>query len=101
MELIEIKKELELLEHEQKSFLNYFRAKYPAYHNSNIFFRDFHYSVKQYLALKGINTSYSHSEFISSAFSELLIKRNILRKIDKNTMKLNYEEFITGNPVVI
>ena len=33
----------------QKDFLKYLKSKFPLYHLSNIFFRDFHYGVMNYL----------------------------------------------------
>lgn len=40
------------LKNESQVFLNYLKAKFPIFHNSNLFYRDFQYGVKSFLEKK-------------------------------------------------
>jgi hypothetical protein len=91
-------KYFDILKNEHLIFLNYLKARFPAFHNSNIFFRDFHYAVKTFLEIKNLRVSYAKSEQLAKEFSEFLESKGILIKVSELGWKLNYPDFVTVKP---
>jgi hypothetical protein len=91
-------KYLSVLKDDYKVFLNYLRAKFPTFHNSNLFFRDFHYAIKHFLEIKDIKVNYQDSEQLAREFSEFLEGKGILVKVNDLGWKLNYSDFTTVKP---
>jgi hypothetical protein len=89
---------LKSLKAEQQIFLNYLKARFPVFHNSNFFFRDLHFGLKSYLEKKGIDMSYTSSEELTKQFVEHLETEGIFVKITNNTWKVNFPEFVTTVP---
>jgi hypothetical protein len=82
-------------------FLQYLKARFPTFHNSNLFFRDFHYAIKNFLEIKDMKVNYADSEVLAKEFSEFLESKGILVKVNDLGWKLNYTEFTTvksGDP---
>ena len=79
-------------------FLNYLKAKFPVFHNSNFFFRDLHYGVKSYLEKKEMPVSYAEAEKIAEKLVEFLKEKEIFILINENSWKINYPEFVTAVP---
>ena len=91
-------KYLSVLKDDYIVFLNYLRAKFPTFHNSNLFFRDFHYAIKHFLEIKDIKVNYQDSEQLAREFSEYLEGKGILVKVNDLGWKLNYSDFTTVKP---
>lgn len=79
-------------------FLNYLRANYPLFHNSNFFFRDLQYGLRKFLEKKGIIISYPESEELTKKLAGYLEEKEILIKVSSSTWKVNYPEFVTQVP---
>lgn len=79
-------------------FLNYLKTKFPLFHNSNFFFRDFHYGVKYYLDEKQMPTNYQDAELIARQISSQLENDGVLVKVNEIAWKVNYPEFTTKVP---
>jgi hypothetical protein len=97
----ETTKYFDVLKNEYIIFLNYLKARFPAFHNSNLFFRDFHYAVKNFLEIKNMKVTYAKSEQLSKEFSEFLERKGILIKVTELGWKLNFPDFTTvktGDP---
>jgi hypothetical protein len=77
----------------QVEFLNFLKSKFPLFHLSNIFFRDIHYGVMEFLEKKNIKASYAEAEQIAREISTHLEKQNILRKVNQQGWVLLYPEF--------
>ncbi len=77
----------------QKDFLKYLKSEFPLYHLSNIFFRDFHYGVMNYLMAYKKKLKYFDAEQVTRDVISEFEKTGLLRKIDKQTWLLNYPEF--------
>ena len=77
----------------EKEFLRYLKSKFPLYHQSNIFFRDLHYGVMNYLVAHKKRIRYAEAEQVSREVAAEFEKTGILRKIDKQTWLLIYPEF--------
>jgi hypothetical protein len=91
-------KYLESLKQDYIVFLNYLKAKFPLFHNSNFFFRDLHYGVKSYLEKKETPVSYAEAEKIAERLAEFFKEKEIFVWIDEKSWKINYPEFVTTVP---
>ncbi|MHC1737440.1 MAG: hypothetical protein AB9882_05475 [Ignavibacteriaceae bacterium] len=76
---------------EKSVFLDYFKSKYPAFNNSNVFKRDLHYAVKRYLEFRGLKADFRTAELAASQVVDSLVKDGTLRPIDNNSFLLNYK----------
>jgi hypothetical protein len=63
------------------------------YHLSNVFFRDLHYGVMDFLKKKNVRTNYTEAEGVTRDITVEFEKRNILKKLDNQTWMLNYADF--------
>lgn len=93
-----IDKGIEILKNEQENFLNYLKAQYPVFHNSNFFFRDLQYGVRRYLDKKGIELSYPESETVAGKYGKILEEEGIFQKVNNSGWRINYPEFVTQVP---
>lgn len=91
-------KYFEQLKTDQTIFLNFLKAKYPLFHNSNFFFRDFQYGIKRYLEKKGILVSYSQAEILALELSKYFETQGTFIRTNKLGWKVNKPEFITQSP---
>jgi hypothetical protein len=89
---------LEALKSEKEMFLNYLKAKFPVFHNSNFFFRDLHYGIKSYFEKKGTELSYSVSEELAKKYAEHLEEEKIFVKISDKTWRVDFPQFVTAVP---
>ncbi len=87
-----------VIKNEYQLFLNFLKAKYPLFHNSNFFFRDFHYGVKKYLETKDVEISYPQAEKVANKLSKFLEDENIFIRVNRLGWKINYPEFVTAVP---
>jgi hypothetical protein len=85
---------LNILINEERTVLNYLKARYPLYHKSNVFFRDIQFGIKHYLESRDIKLKYTESEVLANEFISHLQSKGILRKLDEQIYLLNYPEFI-------
>jgi len=90
--------QFELIKNDPLIFLNYLKANYPLFHNSNFFFRDLQYGLRKFLEKKDMIISYPESEEMTKKLTEYLEQKEILVKISSSTWKLNYPEFVTQVP---
>ena len=86
------------LKNESQIFLSYLKAKFPIFHNSNLFSRDFQYGLKSFLEKKGITLSDINLDSLTKEFSGYYETQGILIRTSKQGWKLNYPEFITVKP---
>ena len=93
-----ITKYFDQLKNDQTILLNFLKAKYPLFHNSNFFFRDFHYGIRRYLEKKGIVVSYQQAEMIAKELSMYFESQGIFIRTNDLGWKVNYPEFVTQNP---
>jgi len=86
------------LKNDHVILLNFLRAKYPLFHNSNFFFRDFHYGIKKYFEKKGIFLSYQKSEELTKELAMYFESHGIFIRTNALGWKINYPEFATQVP---
>jgi hypothetical protein len=89
---------LNTLLQEQKMFLNYLKAKFPVFHNSNFFYRDLEYGIKGYFEKKGSLLKNSVLGAVTDKFLEHLEQENIFVKTSSRAWKVNYPDFVTTVP---
>lgn len=85
-------------ENEYPVILNFLKAKFPIFHNSNIFYRDIQFGLIKYFDKKGEKLSYFDSANLANSLSKNLERKGIFVKINKFSWKLNYPEFVTSKP---
>ena len=86
-------KEIDLIINNQKEFLKYLKNKFTLIHQSNLFFRDFHYGVMSYLEEHGKKVKYLDAEKIAREVSATLEQNGVFKKIDHQSWLLNYPEY--------
>lgn len=80
-------------------FFEYMREnRYPIYHKSPIFFRDFQYGLWRFLQQDGVKVAYADMEKHSADVIRTFKERGIFREINRQTFELNLPEFITVWP---
>jgi hypothetical protein len=79
-------------------FLSYLKAKFPIFHNSNLFSKDFQFGLKSYLEKKGISITDTNLDDLSKQFSGYYETQGIFVKTSSQGWKLNYPEFVTTKP---
>ena len=92
---MKMSKETEEIRQHSKDVLQFLKARYPLFHQSNIFFRDVHYGVREYLEKKGMKVGYGAAEGIAREFIRDLEGQGVLIPIDRQTWTLNYPDFRT------
>ncbi len=86
------------LKNENQIFLNYLRAKFPLFHNSNFFHADFEYGIIGFLEKKGIFINYKEAKELSTLLAGFYEKSGVLVKINNQTWRVNYPDFTTTKP---
>ncbi len=85
---------LNLITDDYKIFLQFLKAKYPMFHNSNFFFRDLQFGIVKYLENKGTKIRFDDAEVLANKVGKFLEDNGIFIKVNKNAWKLNYPEFV-------
>ena len=86
-------KNIDLIVNNLEEYLTFIKSKFTFIHNSNFFFRDFHYATKMFLEEHSIKTSYQKAEIMARAISLILEQQNIFKRIDHQSWMLNYPKF--------
>ena len=86
------------LKNEKKIFLSYLKAKFPVFHNSNLFSKDFQYGLKSFLEKKNIYLTERNLISLSEQFSNYYESQGIFIKTSSQGWKLNFPEFVTQKP---
>ena len=88
-------KETDIVRENTKEVLFFLKERYPFFHLSNVFFRDMHYGIREYLEKRGIKVGYVAAEDVTREFIKELEGQKILAPIDHQTWTLYYPEFRT------
>ena len=91
-------KYLELLNKNEEILLNFFRAKFPIFHNSNFFFRDLQYGIKNFLEKKDIFVSYQQADELAKEIAKNFESKQIFTKINDKAWTIKYPGFATTAP---
>ncbi len=93
-----IMKETDFIVKNKSQFLEYFRSKFPAFHNSNVFYRDLRYAVGHFLVSGGFKSSDAELGAILDALLKVMVSDGILREVSAGIWALNYPQFKTTKP---
>ncbi|MHB1049964.1 MAG: hypothetical protein ACYC09_07795 [Bacteroidota bacterium] len=77
----------------QVEFLRFMRTRAPLFHLSNLFLRDLHYAVMEFLKSKKVTVRHTEAEQIAREIALQFEKKNIVKKLNANTWMLMYSEF--------
>ena len=84
---------LNTLKNNDEILLKFLKAKFPVFHNSNIFFRDFQYGIRSFLEKKDIIVTYKESENFANDIAEHFTGKGIFQRVNNQGWKVNYPEF--------
>ncbi|MCX6143051.1 MAG: hypothetical protein NTZ35_07515 [Ignavibacteriales bacterium] len=76
-----------------EDFLVYLKTRTHLYHQSNVFFRDFHYGIMAYGETNGKKISYGRAEKLAKELVSSLEHAGFLRRITPGSWMLNYPGF--------
>jgi hypothetical protein len=80
-------------------FFEYMRDnRYPVFHKSPVFLRDFQYGLWRFLQENQTKVPYADMERIAAEVIEEFTARGILKTINRQTFELNMPEFIAVAP---
>lgn len=91
-------KELDQIKNDPSIFLNFLKANYPFFHNSNFFRRDLQYGIKKFMEKKDINISILESEELTDSISKYFEEKEIFIRVNSMAWKINMPEFVTQVP---
>jgi len=83
-----------LLNH-SRELLGFLKTRVPVYHLSNIFFRDVHYAVIDFLGAQDMKVRHTPAESLARVVLEKLEKEKILVKLDHQTWMVKHPEYQT------
>jgi hypothetical protein len=86
-------KVLNTLKNNDEILLKFLKAKFPVFHNSNIFFRDLQYGIRSFLEKKDIIVTYKESENLANDIAEHFTGKGIFQRVNNQGWKVNYPEF--------
>jgi len=90
---------VEYINNNTEDFLRYLKSKFPLYHDSNVFLRDVHYGLMNYVEdrlRKKVN--YLVAERLTQDVIRELEKKGIFKNVDSRTWLLQYKEFALPRP---
>ena len=76
-----------------ENFLRFLRTRTHLYHQSCVFFRDFHYGIMAYGEMNRKRISYGDSEALAHALVSALERSGVLRPVKPGSWMLDYPEF--------
>ena len=91
-------KALESFKNDYTGLLEYLKARYPLFHRSNFFLRDFQFGIQKYLEKKEIYINSYDANIIAQDLAKFLEEKDIFQKINNRTWKINMPEFQTESP---
>ena len=91
-------KHVDLILKEEKSLLNFLKAKFPMFNNSNFFFRDLQYGIRSFLEKKNIKVSYQEAEYLATEFGNHLEKAGLFERVNSQGWNVRIAEFVTTEP---
>ncbi len=77
----------------QVEFMNFMRTRAQLFHLSNVFFRDLHFAVMEFLKKKKISVAQTEAETVAREIATHFEKKNIFKKLNMQTWMLNYPDY--------
>lgn len=86
------------IEENNSQFMNFLKSRYPVFHNSVFFSKDFQYGIKRYLESKNIELNSTDNEELSDSLAKSFEEKGIFIKTNKIGWRINYPQFMTKTP---
>jgi hypothetical protein len=86
-------KEADIIISNAPEFLKFLKTKFTLIHQSNFFFRDFHYGVMLYLQEHRMKLKYQDAEQAARLVAQSFEQKGIFKRIDHQSWRLDYPEF--------
>ena len=93
-----LSKNLEMLKNDDLVLLEFLKAKFPVFHNSNFFFRDFQYGIRSFFEKKDIFISYQDAEKLANEMAKHFEGKGTFIKVNHQGWKINFPDFATAEP---
>jgi hypothetical protein len=93
-----LSQKLEMLKKDDSVLLEFLKAKFPVFHNSNFFFRDFQYGIRSFFEKKDINISYQDAEKLAIEMARHFEEKGIFIKVNHQGWKIHFPDFVTAKP---
>jgi hypothetical protein len=93
-----ISKKFEMLKKDELVLLEFLKAKFPVFHNSNLFFRDFQYGIRSFFEKKDIFISYQDAETLANEMAKHFEENGIFIKVNHQGWKIHFPDFATAEP---
>jgi len=77
----------------QVEFLNFMKTRAQLIHLSNVFFRDLHFAVMEFLRRKNVRVGQTEAETVAREIAVHFEKRTIFKKLNMQTWMLNYSDY--------
>ncbi len=91
-------KEIDFITNHKIQFLNFFRSKFPTFHNSVVFYRDIRYAADSFLISGGFRPSDAELEAVANALIKVMVSDGVFKAVTDESWTLNYPEFHTTKP---
>lgn len=73
--------------------MNFMRTRAQLIHLSNVFFRDLHFAVMEFLKKKNIKLGQTEGEQVAREVALHFEKKNIFKRLNMQTWMLNYTDY--------
>lgn len=93
-----LSQKLDLLKNDDSVLLEFLKAKFPLFHNSNLFFRDLQYGIRSFFEKKDIFVSYQDAEKLANEMANHFEAKEIFIKVNHQGWKINFPDFATAEP---
>lgn len=77
----------------QVEFMNFMKTRAQLIHLSNVFFRDLHFAVMEFLKKKNVKVGQTEAETVAREVALHFEKKNIFKKLNMQTWMLNYVDY--------
>lgn len=91
-------KEIDFILQHKTQFLEYFRSRFPSFHNSNVFHRDLRYALRSFLISGGFKPADAELEEVLNALIKVMVSDGVFRKVSEGTWAINHPDFRTTKP---
>lgn len=86
------------IENDKSQLMNFLKSRYPLFHNSNFFSKDFQYGIKRFLESKDIEVNAIETGRLANELSNMFESNGVFIKINSIGWKINYPQFVTTTP---
>lgn len=85
----------DIIRNSPQDILRFLRDRMPVIHASNVFFRDIQYGIRAFAQANGERVDYAAGEAFAREFAEVMERKGIFTRIDRQTWVLRHEEYRT------